>query len=85
MRIVSMKTAVCFICTLCLSVFFIPDTAHAYLDPGTGNAILQGVLAVLAAVVIVGRQYWHRLRLFFGNFKKSKNMEKDSPDADKKI
>lgn len=84
MRIASMKKAVCFFCTLCLLLFFIPDTAHAYLDPGTGNAILQGVLAVLAAAVIVGRQYWHRLRLFFGKFKKSKDMEKNSEDINKK-
>ena len=41
-------------------------TAHAYLDPGTGSAILQGVLGALAAAVVVGKLYWHRLLRLLG-------------------
>ena len=30
--------------------FFVPSTAHAYLDPGTGNALVYVVLSLLGAV-----------------------------------
>ncbi len=42
------------------------NVAYAYLDPGTGSALLQGVLAALAAIVVAGKLYWHRLLRFFG-------------------
>lgn len=45
---------------LCLSA-----PAYAYLDPGTGSIILQGVLASIAVVVGVVRAYWFRLKAFF--------------------
>jgi hypothetical protein len=40
--------------------------AYAYLDPGTGSAILQGVIGALAAIGVVAKLYWHRLMRFFG-------------------
>lgn len=42
------------------------SNAWAYLDPGTGSSILQGILAALAALVITAKLYWHRLLRFFG-------------------
>lgn len=42
------------------------NVAYAYLDPGTGSALLQGVLAALAAIVVTAKLYWHRLLRFFG-------------------
>lgn len=59
--------------------------AYAYLDPGTGSMILQGILGGLAAAVVVARLYWHRLLSFFG-FRKDKPRDelpenKDSADT----
>jgi len=42
------------------------NTAYAYLDPGTGSALLQGILAALAAIAVAAKLYWHRLLRFFG-------------------
>ena len=42
------------------------NVAYAYLDPGTGSALLQGVLAALAAIVVTAKLYWHRLLRFLG-------------------
>lgn len=36
----------------------------AYLDPGTGSMILQGILAALAMVAVVSRLYWQKLLVF---------------------
>jgi len=43
------------------------EPAHAYLDPTTGSILLQGLLAGLAGVVVVGRLYWARVKAFFRN------------------
>lgn len=43
---------------------FLPADAHAYLDPGSGSAILQGILGALAALAITLKLYWHRLLRF---------------------
>ena len=39
--------------------------AQAYLDPGTGSLIIQGVIAGIAAVMVTGRLYWDKLKGLF--------------------
>jgi hypothetical protein len=39
--------------------------AYAYLDPGTGSALIQGVIAAIAAVGVTLKLYWHRIKKFF--------------------
>jgi hypothetical protein len=39
--------------------------AYAYLDPTTGSILLQGLLAGVAGVMVVGRLYWARVKAFF--------------------
>lgn len=39
--------------------------SHAYLDPGTGSIILQGLLAGIAVALGVARAYWQRIKAFF--------------------
>lgn len=52
---------VLYLTVICL--FGFPKTAHAYLDPGTGSALLQG----LAAVFLVAGMYMRRIRSFVSN------------------
>lgn len=40
--------------------------AHAYIDPGSGSIILQGVLAALAAIALTAKLWWHRLLVLLG-------------------
>lgn len=47
-------------------ILFFTKPAFAYLDPGTGSAILQGILAGIAAIAVVAKLYWHRLLKIFG-------------------
>lgn len=44
--------------------------AYAYLDPGTGSIILQGLLGALAAISVVVSLYWRRMLRFLGLSKK---------------
>ncbi len=55
--------------------------AHAYLDPGTGSVIIQGVIATIAAAGVVARLYWHRLTAFFGT-KKEKELPQSESDSE---
>ena len=50
--------------------------AHAYLDPGTGSMLLQGLLAGIAGAVVVMRLYWAKIKAFFSDQDSS-----NSPDA----
>ena len=55
-----------FILGAIFGLFLFPSQAFAYLDPGTGSMILQGIIGGLAAVAVVVKLYWHRLLGFFG-------------------
>lgn len=43
----------------------IGDTAHAYLDPGTGSVMLQVFLGGIVGALTVIRLYWKRIRSVF--------------------
>ena len=52
------KLLILFICAA-------PVAAHAYIDPGTGSALIQGVIAGIAAIGVTVKLYWHRLVSLF--------------------
>lgn len=64
---------------LCLAI--LPINAFAYLDPGTGSAMLQGILGALAAIAMVMKLYWHRLLRMLGL---RKDVMKKETDTEKK-
>ena len=37
-------------------------SAHAYIDPGTGSFIVQGIIAGVIAVGMSIKIFWHRIR-----------------------
>ncbi len=43
-------------------LLIVPGVAWAYLDPGVGSMLIQGLIATLAAVGYGIRVYWKRLR-----------------------
>ena len=42
----------------------IASPSHAYLDPGTGSIILQGLLAGIAVGIGLLRHYWQQCKTF---------------------
>jgi len=56
------------------------NPAHAYLDPGSGSAILQGIIGALAAIAITLKLYWHRLLRFLGLRKPIDDSDDESYD-----
>ena len=63
-----------------------PLTTFAYLDPGTGGIILQGLIAAVAAAGFVMKAYWYKFKSFFGKSesKSLANEEDADPDHDSK-
>jgi hypothetical protein len=53
----------------CINIAFIGN-AFAYLDPGTGSIIIQGLIAGGLSAIFIIKTYWYKFRSFF---KKKKN------------
>ena len=55
----------------CLKLFYFVFTvnAYAYLDPGTGNILIQIIAAVAATIAIYIGFIWYKIKLFFANIK----------------
>jgi hypothetical protein len=70
--------------TLSLVFLSVTTPAHGYIDAGTGSLIIQGVLAAVAAVVVVAKIYWYRILRFFGVSKESAEVKKNIQRDEKK-
>lgn len=47
-----------------IAYFMMFSHAYAYLDPGTGSAILSALIAAFAATSVTVRSYWNSLKQF---------------------
>ena len=56
--------------------------AYAYLDPGTGSMLLQGLIAGLAAIISFLSIYWQKVKAFFGKEEADTDTDKDTADKD---
>jgi len=59
-----------------LFISFLPNNAHAYIDPGSGSMILQLLLAGVAGIGMFCKLYWRRV---CGFFKKSQTSQIQNP------
>ena len=62
------------------------NSAQAYIDPGLGSMLIQGLIAVIAAGVAYTTLYWRKFKDFLKRFNNSsKDKYSDtSKDKDKK-
>lgn len=58
------KPVIAIVAATFLSTHALP--AFAYLDPGTGSLLVQGIIGAVAFLLITVRHYWYRLKSFFG-------------------
>lgn len=59
--------------------------AHAYLDPGTGSMLLQGLIAGIMVVATTMGIYWHKFldivyRITGKDFRKTSRQDEDIED-----
>ena len=62
---------------IALIMYTYSQHALAYLDPGTGSMILQGIIAGVALGWLTMKNYWHKIRSFFGKDAHSSLLEND--------
>lgn len=56
-------------------IFLFNTKAYAYLDPGLGSIILQGIVAAIAATSLTIKIYWQKIKSFFKKKKKDKEVK----------
>lgn len=66
----------------CLISLFWVSPSYAYLDPGTGSILLQGILATIAVAFGMLRLYWERFKGFVLNITGSRRRELDQPQQE---
>lgn len=70
----------CFFAVMYAAVFTKP--AYAYLDPGTGSLLLQGLIAGVAAVGAAGSMYYQQIKAKFKRMYSKKAAEDISAVSD---
>jgi hypothetical protein len=55
--------------------------AYAYLDPGTGSMLIQGIIGAVAAVGITLKLYWHKIKLMISGRKSQGETTDTSQDS----
>ena len=63
-----MKSLELLVLALIFSMIHI-GSAAAYLDPGTGSILLQGILALIAGAAVTLKLHWARLKSYFAHEK----------------
>ena len=51
--------------------------AHAYIDPGTGSAIISTIVGFFVAIGVAVKTYWYKIKGFFSG----KKAEEAKPEA----
>jgi hypothetical protein len=62
-----------------IAVLLPSGDAHAYLDPGTGSIIVQGLIGAVAAALLVMKLYWQKLKGLFSSPASSQPSEAAAP------
>jgi hypothetical protein len=78
-----MKVFVSKLNVICLitGLFFYTTPAYAYLDPGTGSMLIQGLIAGIATMLSVLSIYWQKVKSFFVKEDTDSDTDSDS-DSD---
>jgi hypothetical protein len=62
---------------LLLVLLCIPFAAQAYIDPGSGSAIMSAIIGFFVAVGIAIKTYWYKLKSLFTGKKTPTEREED--------
>ncbi len=48
-----------------VALILLPTPALAYIDPGTGSFVIQGIIAAVVGASLVIKMFWHRIKSVF--------------------
>lgn len=65
-----------------LTCLFLTTPAYAYIDPGTGSFLIQGLVATFFSATFAIKMYWQRVKKYFSKNKASDPIENNVKDPD---
>ena len=69
------------LCNFSFVFFLLTCPVYAYLDPGTGNIIIQAILAFIATTITTLSFYWTKVKIFLSKlFKRNKSEKEKNSD-----
>ena len=57
-------------------IAFMAQPAFAYIDPGSGSAIMSVIIGFFVAIGVLIKTFWYKIKIFFGFTKAKKNKHK---------
>ena len=60
-----MKPTMRLILVVALALMLVAAPAFAYIDPGTGSFLVQGVIAAVIGAGVAGKLFWHKIKALF--------------------
>jgi hypothetical protein len=60
-----------------LLLLLLPITSYAYIDPGSGSAIMSAIIGFFVAIGIAIKTYWYKLKSLFTGKKNTENKEEE--------
>jgi len=70
------------VCLICGGILCSARPAYAYLDPNTGNILLQAAIFLFTVGMLGLKLFWTRIRQFFSIFQKRNHDETSSNDEE---
>lgn len=52
-------------CSVLLLLSILSASAHAYIDPGSGSAIMSAIIGFFVAVSLAVKTYWYKIKSLF--------------------
>jgi len=59
-------------------VFGVSTPAHAYIDPGSGSAIMSAIIGFFVVIGLTFKSFWYKIKSVFTG--KSEDSENDTTD-----
>jgi O-antigen/teichoic acid export membrane protein len=67
--------------TISLSIIFFAlsvQSAFAYIDPGSGSAIMSIIIGIFVSIGVIIKTFWYKIKSLLGLSKSDKTTEKDN-------
>ena len=62
-----------------LLIALVPSTAHAYIDPGSGSAIVSAIIGLIAAIGLALKTYAYKIKSLFRRVGPEETGKPDEP------
>lgn len=60
-----MKPSLPLILVVVLALMLVSAPAFAYIDPGTGSILVQGIIAAVIGASVAFKLFWHKIKATF--------------------